>query len=145
METGKLMPEVDAFSVDAAAGAEQVEVTRVLVGSILKPKVEAEKTGKETHLSPCQQEQMQEAPPKTRMEVVGTGLAPKVEILGRGAMAGGWTIGITGGATVGCTTGVAGIWVAEEFPNELRNSVRLSFGSGGRGGMILMQVLGRAA
>ena len=44
------------------------------------------------------------APPKTRMEVVGTGLAPKVEILGRGAMAGGWTIGITGGATVGCTT-----------------------------------------
>ena len=34
---GKLMPEVDAFGVDAAAGAEEVEVTRVLVGSILKP------------------------------------------------------------------------------------------------------------
>ena len=37
METGKAMPEVDAFGVDAAAGAEEVEVTRMLVGSILKP------------------------------------------------------------------------------------------------------------
>ena len=37
METGKVMPEVDAFGVDAAAGAEEVEVTWVLVGSILKP------------------------------------------------------------------------------------------------------------
>ena len=34
---GKLMPEVDAFGVDTAAGADKVEVTRVLVGSILKP------------------------------------------------------------------------------------------------------------
>ena len=31
------MPEVDAFGVDAAAGAEVVEVTQALVGSILKP------------------------------------------------------------------------------------------------------------
>ena len=100
--------------------------------------------GKETHLSPCRQEQTQEVPPppKTGTEVVGTGLTPKAEILGRGVTAGGWTIGVTGGATVGCTMGVAGIWVAEEFPNESRNSVRLSFGSVGRGGTILMQVLG---
>ena len=34
---GKAMPEVDAFSVDAAAGVEELEVTRTLVGSILKP------------------------------------------------------------------------------------------------------------
>ena len=38
--------------------------------------------------------------------------------------------------------GVAGARAAEEFPNELRNSIRLSFGSGGWGGTILMQVLG---
>ena len=37
MEMGKAMPEVDAFGVDAAVGAEEVEVTRTLVGSILKP------------------------------------------------------------------------------------------------------------
>ena len=57
-------------------------------------------------------------------------------------MTGGCTIGVTGGATVGCTMGVTGARVAEEFPNESRNSVKLSFGSGGWGGMILMQVLG---
>ena len=87
---------------------------------------------------------MQEVPPppKTGMEVVGTGLTPKAEILGRGVMTGGWTIGIAGGATVGCTTRVAGIQVAKEFPNKSRKSVRLSFGSGGQGGKILMQVLG---
>ena len=81
-------------------------------------------------------------PPKTGTEVVGTGLTPKAEIPGRGVMAGGGTMSITGGATVGCTMGVTGAQVAKEFPNELKNSVRLSFGSGGRGGMILMQVLG---
>ena len=37
MEMSKLMPEVDTFSMDAAVGTEQVEVTWVLVGSILKP------------------------------------------------------------------------------------------------------------
>ena len=37
MEMGKATPEVDAFGVDAAAGAEEVEVTRMLVGSFLKP------------------------------------------------------------------------------------------------------------
>ena len=31
------MPELDAFGVDAAAGAEEVEMTRMLVGSNLKP------------------------------------------------------------------------------------------------------------
>ena len=48
---------------------------------------------------------------------MSTGLAPKVEILGRGVTAGGWTIGVTGGATVGCTMVVTGVRVAEEFPN----------------------------
>ena len=82
------------------------------------------------------------APPKTGTEVVGTGLAPKVEIPGRAVTAGGRTMGVTGGATVGCIMGAAGVQVAEVFPNESRKPVRLSFGSGGRGGTILMQVLG---
>ena len=37
MEMGKAMPEVDAFGVDVAAGAEEVEVTQMLAGSSLKP------------------------------------------------------------------------------------------------------------
>ena len=37
MEMGKAMPEVDTFGVDAAVGAEEVEVTRMLAGSSLKP------------------------------------------------------------------------------------------------------------
>ena len=51
-------------------------------------------------------------------------------------------MGVTGGATVGCITGATGVQVAEVFPNESRKAVRLSFGSRGRDGMILMQVLG---
>ena len=138
METGKAMPEVDAFGVDAAAGVEEVEVTRMLVGSILKPGGGAREVWKrDTPVTMPADTEARGAPPKTGMEVAGTGLAPKVEIPGRGAMAGGRTMGITGGATVGCTTGVAGAQVAEVFPNEA-----LSFGSRGRGGTILMQVLG---
>ena len=38
--------------------------------------------------------------------------------------------------------GVTSVRVAEEFPNESRNSIRLSFGSGRRDGTILMQVVG---
>ena len=63
------------------------------------------------------------APPKTGTEVVGTGLTPKVEIPGRGGMAGGGTMDMTGGATVGCITGAAGVQVAEVFPNESRKVV----------------------
>ena len=37
MEMGKATPEVDAFGMDAAAGAEEVEVTQTLAHSILKP------------------------------------------------------------------------------------------------------------
>ena len=37
METDKLTAEVDAFGVDVAVGAEEVEVTQALVSSILKP------------------------------------------------------------------------------------------------------------
>ena len=51
-------------------------------------------------------------------------------------------MGMTGGATVGCIMGAAGVQVAKVFPNESRKAVRLSFGSGGWGGMILMRVLG---
>ena len=103
------MPEVDAFSVDAAAGAEEVEVTRTLVGSILKRGGGGREVGnRDTPVTMPAGTDTRGAPPKTGMEVVGTGLAPKVEIPGRGAMAGGGTMGVTGGATVGCTMGVAG-------------------------------------
>ena len=142
---GKLMPEVDAFVVDAAAGAEVVEVTRVPVGSILKPGGGGREDGKSDIPVTMPAETDARGAPifaKIGMEVIGTGLTPKAEILGRGVTTGGCTIGITGTATVGCTTGAAGTRVAEEFPNELRNSVRLSFGSRGWGGTILMQVLG---
>ena len=81
-------------------------------------------------------------PPKTGTVVMGTGPAPKAGIPGRGVMTGGGTAGITGGATVGCTTGVAGTQDTEVFPNKLRKAVKLSFGSRGQGGTILMQVLG---
>ena len=37
MEMGKLMPEVDTFGVDTAAGADEMDFTQALVGSILKP------------------------------------------------------------------------------------------------------------
>ena len=143
METGKAMPEVDAFDVDAAAGAEEVEVTRMLVGSILKPGGGGREVWKrDTPVTMPAGMDARGAPLKTGTEVVGTGLTPKAEILGRGVMAGGGTMGVTGGATVGCTMGVTGARVAEEFPNESRKSIRFYFGSGGRGGMILMQVLG---
>ena len=134
METGKAMPEVDAFSVDAAAGAEEVEVTWMLVGSILKPGGGGREVAKrDTPVAMPAGTDARGAPPKTGTEVVGTGLAPKAEIQGNGVTAGGGPMGVTGGATVGCTTGVAGARVAEEFPNESQNSVRLSFGSGGHG------------
>ena len=141
---GKLMPEVDAFGVDTAAGADKVEVTWALVGSILKPGGGGREDQKrDTPVAmPTGTDARGTPPPNTRDGGRGTGLAPKAEILGRGATAGGWTIGVTGGATLGCTTGVAGIRVAKEFPNESRNSVGLSFGSGGWGGTILMQVVG---
>ena len=57
-------------------------------------------------------------------------------------MTGGGTVGVTGGATVGCTMGVAGTRDTKVFPNESRKAIKLSFSSRGRGGMILMQVLG---
>ena len=107
---GKLIPEVDAFGVDVAAGAEEVEVTQVLVGSILKPGDGGREDRKrDTPVTMLAGTDARGTPPKTGTEVMGTGLTPKAEILGRGATAGGWTIGITGGATVGCTMGAAGI------------------------------------
>ena len=82
------------------------------------------------------------APLNTGTVVVGTGPVPKAGLPGRGVMTGGGTIGVTRGATVGCTTGVAGVRDAEAFPNESRKAVKSSFGSRGWGGTILMQVLG---
>ena len=82
------------------------------------------------------------APPNTGTVVTGTGPVPKAGIPGRGAITGGRTTGVTAGATVGCTMGVTGTQDTEVFPNESRKAVKLSFGSGGRGGTILMQVLG---
>ena len=142
METGRATPEVDAFGVDAAVGAEEVEVTWMLSGSTLKPGGGGrEVENRDTPVTMPAGTDAIGASPKARTEVEGVGVACKVEILGRGAMAAGGNMGITGGATAGCTTGVAGAWVAEELPNKSRNSVRLSFGSGGCGGTILMQVL----
>ena len=139
METGKAMPEVDAFGMDAAAGAEEVEVTRMLVGSILKPGGGGREVLKrDTPVTMLAGTEARGAPLKTGTEVAGTGLTPKAEILGRGVTAGGGTMGITGGATVGCTMGVAGARVAEVFPKESRKAIRLSFGSRGWGGTILM-------
>ena len=100
------MPEVDTFGVDAAVGAEEVEVTRMLVGSILKPGGGGREVWKrDTPVAMPAGTDTRGAPPKTGTEVTGTGLALKAEILGRGAMAGGRTMGVTGGATVGCTMG----------------------------------------
>ena len=115
-----------------------------LVGSILKPGGGGREVGnRDTPVAMPAETDARGAPPKTGTEVVGTGLAPKVEIPGRGVMAGGRTMGVTGGATVGCTTIVSLVHeLLKEFPNESRNSVRLSFGSGGWDGTILMQVLG---
>ena len=109
MEMGKAMPEVDAFGVDAAVGAEEVEVTWMLVSSILKPGGGGREVGnRDTPVTMPAGTDARGAPPKTGTEVVGTGLAPKAEIPGRGVTAGGGTMGITGGATVGCTMGVTG-------------------------------------
>ena len=103
------MPEVDAFCVDAAVGAEEVEVTLTLVGSILKPGGGGREVGnRDTPVTMLAGTDTRGAPPKTGTEVVGTGLAPKAEIPGRRTMAGGGTMGITGAATVGCTMGVIG-------------------------------------
>ena len=137
------MPEVDAFGVDAAAGAEEVEVTQTFVGSILKQGGGAREVWKrDTPVTMPAGTEARGTSPKTGTEVTGTGLAPKAEIPGRGVTAGGRTMGVTGGATVGCTMVVAGALVAKVFPKESRKTIRLSFGSGGWGGTILMQVLG---
>ena len=103
------MSEVDAFDVDSAAGAEEVEVTWTLAGSTLKPGGGAiEVENRDTPVAMLAGTDARGTPPKTGTEVMGVGVAPKAEILGREATAAGGTMGITGGATVGCTTAVTG-------------------------------------
>ena len=81
METGKATPEVDAFGVDAAVGAEEVEVTSMLVGSILKPGGGAREVWKrDTPVTMPAGTEARGTPPKTGTEVAGTYLAPKAEI-----------------------------------------------------------------
>ena len=99
---GKATPEVDAFGVDTAVGAEEVEVTWTLVGSILKPGGGGREDGnRDTPVTMPAGTDTRGAPLKTGTEVVGTGLTPKAEIPGRGVMAGGGTMGITGGCHCG--------------------------------------------
>ena len=109
---GRAMPELDAFSVDAAAGAEEVEMTRMLAGSDLKPGSGAGEAWKrDTPVAMPAGTGARGTPPKTGTVVTGTGPMPKFPkagIPGRGAMTGGGTAGITGGAIVGGTRGVAG-------------------------------------
>ena len=96
------MPEVDAFGVDTAAGAEEVEVTWMLAGSTLKPGGGSrEVENRDTPVTMPAGAEARGAPPKTGTEALGIGVAPKTEILGREAMATGGTKGVTGGATVG--------------------------------------------
>ena len=77
MEMGKAMPEVDTFSMDAAVGAEEVKVTGMLVGSILKPGGGGREVGnRDTPVTMPAGTDVRGTPPKTGMEVVGTGLAP---------------------------------------------------------------------
>ena len=97
----KAMPEVDAFGVDAAAGAEEVEVTWMLAGSILKPGGGGTELGnRDTPVAMPAGTYARGAPRRLERRSWAVGLAPKVEILGRGATIGGVTMGETGGATV---------------------------------------------
>ena len=129
-------------SVDAAAGAEEVEVTRMLVGSILKPGGGAEKFGRGTHLSPCRQEQRQEALPR-RLERRSWALAshPK-QNTGKRNDGWRWDYGHNCRCHHGMHYGCRWCMSCRGISHESRKAVRLSFGSRGRGGTILMQVLG---
>ena len=84
------MPELDAFSVDAAAGAEEVEATRTLAGSGLKPGGGAgEARKRDTPVAMLAGTGARGTLPKTGTVVTGTGPMPKFPeagILGRGAM-----------------------------------------------------------
>ena len=109
---GRAMPELDAFGVDAAAGAEEVEVTRTLAGSGLKLGGGAGEAWKrDTPVAMPAGTGARDTPPKTGTVVAGTGPMPKFPeagILGRGVMMEGGTVGITGGAIIGGTRGVTG-------------------------------------
>ena len=78
METGKVMPEPDAFGVETAAGVEEVEVRLTLAGSGLKPGgglVEVWK--RDTPVTMLAGTGARGAPPKTGAAVAGTGPPPK--------------------------------------------------------------------
>ena len=106
------MPELDAFGVDAAAGAEEVETTQMLAGSGLKPRGGAGEAWKrDTPVVMPAGTGARGTPLKTGTVVTGTGPMPKFPetgILGRGATIGGGTADITGGAIMGGTRGVTG-------------------------------------
>ena len=128
MEMGKAMADPDAFGVEAAAGEEEVEARLMLAGSSLKPGGRAAETWKrDTPVAMLAGTGVRGAPHKTGVVATGTGPTPRPPVgrtLGRGGMLEGWAMG------------------AEVFPSESRKAVRSSLGSGGRGGMILIQVLG---
>ena len=77
------------------------------------------------------------APPKTGAVAAGADPTPKPPVgrtPGRAAM--------LESTIVGAAMDAVDARGNEVFPNELRKVVRSSLGSGGRGGMILMQVIG---
>ena len=83
---GRAMPEVDAFGVDAAVGAEEVEVTWMLSGSTLKPGGGGrEVENRDTPVAMQAGTDAIGAPPKARTEVEGVGCHMQSGNTGKGS------------------------------------------------------------
>ena len=158
METGKVAAEPGPFGIKIAAGAEEVEARLTFAGSSLTPGAGAEeeearltlggsgaKPGgrvvevwkRDTTVTTLAGMGVRGTPPKTRAVAVGTDPIPKPPVARSPGMA-----GMSGSTTVGTVTGAVEVLGNGVFPNESRKVVRSSLGSGGRGSMILMQVIG---
>ena len=135
---GKTMPGPDAFGVDAAAGAEEVEGRMTLASCGAKPGGGAWEDGKrDTLVAMPAGMGVRGTPPKTGTVVVGTGLTPKPPVGRAQGMS-----GMLENGTIDTLVGAACVCDAEVFPSESRKAVKSSLGSGGRDGMILIQVFG---
>ena len=133
------MPDPDAFGVETVVGAEEVEATLMLAGSSAKPGGGAEEVWKrDTPVAMPAGTGVRGTPPKTWMAVAGPTPEPLVgRTPGTGRMLEKGAAGIAVCSASVCDAGV--------FPSELRKAVKSSLGSGGRGGMTLIQVFGHAA
>ena len=155
---GKVAAELDPFGVKTAAGAEEVEVRLTLPGSGLAPRAGAEevearltlvgsgaKPGggvvdvwkRDTPVTMLAGTGARGTPPKTGAVATGTGPTPKPPVdraPGRVGMSGSTITGAAMDAVEALGNGV--------FPSESRKVVSSSYGSAGRGGTILMQVIG---